>query len=562
MSDNSWKKRMQDIDSFWDLDLLIDKRSRRSEKKISDPAEPTDSSQEVQRSEGTDRTSELCEVSAPERETDTLIKRYVIPRREENEPVAIREYRYEDSLIHSVRVYDWSSGYNYYEDFYRDVKKYFDVSVEDAEQVSFFSYVPQYSQMDSAQKKWYFYFRDRARRGEFIRVEYSYILLYCFELINSAELADPAEVIAQLTRVWKNYHGAYPQLNKYLAEWICDFGLIFDVSFPSDILGSEVSELMRSSTLKEYYASAEYGSAQSFVGLIIEFCSAYNYRLSRYYENNSAVYDRFIRQILEGLFESGILGGFTTESCNITRQAFVGALAPYPIKKRIQISYCSFSRTNEFRYTVGDIIKYSENKIREHLYIKSRLSVYGIDDEVRGYIDSRAAELLAGVERPKRGRAETRAQAEYEKLYDLPKKDFSLDEAKRIESSSWHTTRMLVEAFEDGDEHQCDDACTDAKAEACEETAPEPKTATEKAETEDRSPLAPYRELLSYILASDAKGQKRYAAEHGQMLEYLADRINEIGTELYGDMLVEEEADAYAPIEDYIPLIEKEVENG
>lgn len=556
MAQGDWKRKVDDLDKFWDLELLVDNGRRQSSVDRREPL-THDNTKSVPR--------ELCEIDDAPTEKDTCIKRYIIPKRMDADiPAPEREYRYENSLIHEVKVYEWSTGYNYYEDFYRDVKKYFDISVSYADEAEFFSYVPQYSQMDAAQMNRYFYFRTMARQGEFIRIDYSYVLLYCFELISSAELMKPDDVIAQLTLIWKNYYKIYPQINKYLKEWISDFGLIYGVGFPSELLGKEISELMRDAVLKEYYASGEYDNVSNFVGLIIEFCSAYNYRLSRYYEKHAALYDDFITAALNGAFEDHLLGGFTTESCNITRQSFVGAIAPRQIKKKIQVSYCSFSRTNEFRYVVGDVIKYCENKIREHVGIKSRLSVYSIDESVRGYVDQLAGRYFASAKKQPRAKKMT-TQNEYEALYDTPKKEFSIADAKKIENASWETTQMLVDAFSEPSkvEEICVDSDTNVSAVSKNETSPVDTdiSSIEGTERSD-SPLAKYRELLSLILSGDARGQRDYARERGQMLEYLADEINTIGAEIYGDVLIEEIDGAYAPIEDYISLIEKEVENG
>ncbi len=542
MAESDWKKKVHDMDDFWNLDLLIDSGRKRNDTEVSRHAD-------VDRSY--DCINALYEVNDSPKETSTCIRRYVIPEKKTASVHPEREFKYENSLIHEVKIFEWSAGYNYYEDFYRDVRKYFNVSVDEAEEAEFFSYVPQYSQMDAAQKKRYFYFRTRARHREFIRVDYSYVLLYCFELISSAELMGASEVLAQLTLVWKNYHKIYPQINKYLSEWICDFGLINGIEFPSDLLGVELSELMRGATLKEYYASGEYNNVGHFVNLIIEFCSAYNYRKSRYYEKYSELYDEFITRALNGAFDERLLYGFTTESCNVTRQTFIGAIAPRQIKKRIQVGYCSFSRTNEFRYVVGDVIKYCENKIREHSGVKSRLSVYSIDESIKKYIDSSAAQYFANIEKPKK--VKKVATSEYDVLYDIPKKEFSLADAKKIENASWATTQMLVDAF-------AEPACNEDKS-MCDATNPIPDNGI-VSEPQSRSPLYEYRALLSLILSNDAQGQRDYARESGHMLEYLADEINSIGAELYGDVLVEEVDGAYAPIEDYISLIEKEVENG
>lgn len=559
MSDKSFKERTEELNDFWDLDLLLGKRERRAERDDVKKAERTENTAPANASE-----NKLCLVESddPRERSDTYIKRYVLPKRTERVTVPEREYSFSDSLIHEVKILPWGEGYNYYADFYGDVKKYFSVEREEyAEPVQFFSYVPQYSHMDAAQKKRYFYFRTLARRGEFIDdISYFYILLYCFELLSSGELAEPSEVLLQLISLWRHYRRMHPRLNKYLSEWICDFGLLYGLTLPNILSSEELSELMRSSSLKEYYASGTSLCGEDFAEIIIEFCSAYNYRTSRYYADNREIYESFIGRALRELFDGGYLTGFTSEECEITRQLFVGAIAPCAIKKKALIEYCSFSRTNELRYAIGDVLKYCENKIRASLLIKSRLTVYDIDENVKKFIDSLSERLL---HKKQPARARTEKPPEYERLYDAPKREFSLDRAKRIESESWSTTELLVEAFsEDASDFSADlSAGEDISPKKCDAVISPPPKNGGGDESADVSPLAEYREFLSLALTSDAQGQRRYARERGVMPEYVADEINRIGAELYGDVLIEEADGVWRPIEDYLALIEKEVKN-
>lgn len=547
MSESDFKNKISNLDSFWDLDSLVVKKGI--------PKKPTETFSHMPSQSDATKERELADINIvknTQNSSNTTIKRYIIPKQANVSEKPDKEYSPENSLIHNVKIYSWNADYNYYEDFYRDVKRYFNIEGGEAEHVPFFSYVPQYSQMNRAQSLWYFRFRSAARAGEFIASDYSYILLYCFELINSASLMSAEEVIKQLALIWKNYRKIYPQLNKYLSEWIVDFGLLNGVAFPKDLLGSSLCELMQNSTLKEYYASSVYKDRASFVKLILQFCSAYDHRRSRYYENNAPIYDAFIEKTLEVLFERGLLEGFSTEDCTITRQAFIGALVPYNIKKKIEISYCSFSRTNDFRYVVGDIVKYCENKIRAHLSIKSKLGVFSLDDGIRRHIDALAQQYFAGMQKLRKEK--TPSENEYDKLYDVPKKEFSLADAKEIESDSWNITERLIEAFADNSEQEQNLQ----HAEKAEDISL--KTEPLKAEKSE-SVFAKYKDFLTLVLDGDFRAQRAYAHKRGIMLEALVDEINGISAELFGDVLLEECDGGYAPIEDYISLIEKEV-NG
>ena len=520
MSDNNWKNKISNLDSFWDLDSLI------STKRTT--GKGNDARKEVK----------MHELELEGEKESTVIKKYILPKKAESEPpdTPEREYCSDISLIHNVKIFAWKSNYNYYENFYNDVKKYFDFEVDSAEPVPFFSYVPQYSQMNGEQSRWYFFWRNRARHGEFLPSDYTYILLYVFEIINSGTLMSAEEGIKQLCLVWKNYHKVYPQLNKYLSEWICDYGLINQVTLPKNIFEKEISVVMQASNLKEFYASGALDDSTGFVKLILEFCSNYSYKNSRYYESNEALYNEFIQRTLKLLFDGGLLQGFSTEDCTMKRDSYTGALCSYHAKKKIEIKYCSFSRTNEFRYIIGDIIKYAENKIRAYLSIKSRLGVFSLSDDIRRRIDEYSSEYF--IKKPKVKKEE---KYEYDKLYDVPKKEFSLSDAVRIESDSWQTTQRLVEAFED---------------EEVEELAAPIEPKSEPAQETD-DPFSKYIEFLTFVFEKDFSNQKKFAAREGTMLEIVADEINSIAADILGDILIEEDAEGYTAIEEYTEILEK-----
>ena len=527
MSDNSWKNKISKLDSFWDLDSLI------STKRTA--VKSNDSRKEIK----------AHEIELEGEGESTVIKKYILPKKAEAEPpdTPEKEYCSDISLIHNVKIFAWKSNYNYYENFYNDVKKYFDFKVDSAELVPFFSYVPQYSQMNGEQSRWYFFWRNRARQGEFLPSDYTYILLYVFEIINSGTLMSAEEGIKQLCLVWKNYHNTYPQLNKYLSEWICDYGLVNQVCLPKNIFGKEISLVMQGSNLKEFYASSALDDSQGFVKLILEFCSNYSYKNSRYYASNEALYDEFIQRTLKLLFDSGLLQGFSTEDCTMKRDAYTGALCSYHAKKKIEIKYCSFSRTNEFRYIIGDIIKYAENKIRAYLSIKSRLGVFSLSDGIRRRIDEYSSEYFI-----KKPTAKKEEKHEYDKLYDIPKKEFSLSDAVRIESDSWQTTQRLVEAFESEEEK--------APAEPVEQKIGPAERKPEPAQDTD-DPFSPYIEFLTFVFEKDFSNQKKFASREGKMLEIIADEINNIAADAFGDILIEEDAEGYTVIEEYTEILEK-----
>lgn len=525
---SKWQDKISELDSFWDLDSLISK---------SFPKKRIDKNPTEQCS---------AEITAESEENNgTVIKRYLIPQRpyfdEGYKPE--KEFSCENSLIHSIKIYSWKSNYNYYENFYNDVKRFHNVHCDEAEEVKFFSYVPQYSQMNTKQSKWYFYWRDKARQGEFLPTDYSYIILYIFEIINSEYDSGADKALEQMCLIWKNYRKAYPQLDKYLCEWICDFGLINNVSVLRGIFGNEISEIMRYSSVKEFYASSYIDDSDGFVDIILEFCSNYDYKKSRYYSENSGIYDATIKSTLKELIDGGALTGFSTEDCSMRRDSYVGALCSFHAKKKIEIKYCSFSRTNEFRFIVGDIIKYTENKIRTYLSIKSKLGVFSLNDDVKKEIDGIVHfDILKKKNIEKQGIAKN----DYDRLYDPPQKEFSLSDAKKIESDSWETTKKLVEAFEEEDQDEI----------IQKEASKMPEAGSDRADV-----FGEYIEFLTAVKRKNFSEQKLIAEKMGKMTDNISDEINEKAIEIYGDVLLEDSGDGYAVIPEYEGLLDDLIDN-
>ena len=116
------------------------------------------------------------------------------------------------------------------------------------------------------------------------------------------------------------------------------------------------------------------------------------------------------------------------------------ALTTCPIKYRITVEYRKISEEPEVRLLVTSALKYTENKLRALLGVKSRLAVKDFDESYAGIIDSYFEKLFREVNR-ERMKAN---RPEYEKLYEAKEEERSLDGADEIERSSWITTARVV----------------------------------------------------------------------------------------------------------------------
>ena len=65
---------------------------------------------------------------------------------------------------------------------------------------------------------WYLWFRELVGKGQYPDTDYSYILLYVYEIINLPHCGDAMERREILLGLWLNYRKRYAQLDSYLPE--------------------------------------------------------------------------------------------------------------------------------------------------------------------------------------------------------------------------------------------------------------------------------------------------------------------------------------------------------
>ena len=538
----------QELDSFWDISALMPKPRR---------------GQGIRRPESVE-TVEICSDEPPVKSDDS--RRITVapdhtrahsPRVSHPDPFDTDakptspelEYEPEHALIRRVRVFEKRGQYNYYEQFFDHANKIGRLKGSKCDSVPFFSYVPQFSQLTKPQLDWYLWWRECVWQGTYMPTDFSYILLYIYEIINTGGHKNPAWGQRQLLELWHQYRRSYPRLDRLLGEWVCDFCLIHQLPSPGYGFVHRLNGALASCSLKEFYVGGIRDSDSDCIGTVmLTFCSNYNYKDSKFYKSDTKeLYDKHISGALNSVFECLRLNGedsrfFKTEHSRVARDAFSGALCSYAIRKKLEIEYVSLLRSYELRFLVTDAIKYSENKVRAVIGVKSRLTVHNLAPSVRECIDKYFAEALPPVKKTEA------VVAEYEHLYDAPRTQLSPEHAALIEQTSWETTERLTAAFED------EDLLTVQAPEVISIPVAEPVFVPDTAGDMGGSlaeALCEYMEFLRLADACDFEGQRKYAAAHGQMIDLIIDKINEISVENFGDVILEEGDGGYVIIEDY-----------
>lgn len=525
---------------FWDISALVPKKKKPTYK-------PTVA-----------RDVSAVEITAPPVAAEEQ-RTYFVSRTYESElrakPAPERAYAPKHPLLLAVRIYAREGTPAWHDRFREQTLKLYPYEGRDCPRVGFFSYVPQYGQMSRAQLDYYLWWRTNFRQGRAIEADFSYLLLYLYEIVNLGDSIDPMKGQADILRLWLSYRGVHQGLDALVREWLADYTLLHALPPPA-LPARELRDMIKGARLRELYVGGADESAMR--DAMLHFCSNYDYKKSKFYGGEAKeIYDRVLPGALAVAFDylqkenaenASRQGGYST----VTLELFTGAPVAAAYKKQLEVDFLSFSHTYRMRYVISDVLKYAENAIRAHLGVKSRLSVYEVPAALMPALDAYLGEAL-----PKRVQKKHAAEIPaYEARYDLPEAPLSFDRAMEIEAASWETTRKLVEAFEDA-------PAAEIIPPVPEKPAPLP-TFSEPS-TENVLPASPWRAALGKLVeflplahTGTREAQRAFAAENGMMLDLLADKINTVSGDIFGDILLEETDGRYTIIEDYLPELEAE----
>ncbi len=596
--------RADALDDFWDIDRLIPERPAR---RGAARPRPTPEAVEIEVPVRVERASDTVQTVAPATAPATApavaaspiteaartaprrpappaqngggapVTHYVPPHTAAEEEEPLLDYRPDGVLLHRVRVFAWHSNFHYFDQFVGDATRYagMEPPAEMPRRETFFSYFPQYVQLNRRQAAWYLWWRGQVRSGVLPDTDYAYVLLYIFELINLE--APDAETARRhrdaLAAVWVAYRRAYPQLDHYMCEWLCDYCLIHALPAPLELLSPALDAIIAGSRLKEFYlvsvidpSGGRADRPLATARILMRHCCQYDYRKSKFAQGeHKALFDRTIPAAVAAALPL-LLGGpagkpvITMLDSTVTRDAYTGALCAYQNKRRVEVAYTSFSRSHELRFLIGDMVKHVENRLRGWIGVRSRLSVMSLPIPLRDALDAYLNPLAPAKSAPSAKKKEA-PRPDYEALYDLPAKPLSLADAAAIEAESWETTRILTEAF--AEEEPPVEAPTKAPANASVPVtaAPPVSEPVSEATPPPAAPLAregstPFGALTPFIaaaLAGDATAQRAAATSLGKMLDAIADAVNAITAEgEIGDIVLEDDGTGfYAVIEDY-----------
>ncbi len=519
-----------DRDDFWDIDKLVPRKTAplttfSTKEKLVDVEIGLDESQ----MNDTAASGEERKLTAPP------------PSSSKQEAKDELVYCPKSGLLKRVSVRHTPDKYDFHANFVKAAELYFDFKTAPCDFVSYYSYMPQYTQLNQAQRNYYFYWRSMVRRKKYIKTDYSYFYLYVYEIINLPELIPPKQGLDLLLDIWCEYRKALPNIDANMALWVQDYCLVYQLDCPIDRIREFVFSVVGASGFKEFYLSDAETLGAEGAASVIAYLSDYDWRTGKFSGGeNKEAYERHLIGAMSVLVSRLLLGGkILTEDwtpAKMERSAFRSALTTSAIKYRISVEYRPISEETELRGIVTSALKYTENKLRALMGVKSRLAVKELPAEYRALIDEYFVELFDKVNR-ERQRAN---RPEYEKMYELQSNELSTSDADEIERASWTTTARLIE---DIDEYKEDEAeMTDTGEIASNSTE----------EGVDTYGLDSARlRFIKAALDENSAEMRAIAAELGEIEDSLADEINEAFADGFGDVVLELGDDGYKVIDDY-----------
>ena len=526
--------KYDDLDAFWDLGRIIPKKKKLTTFNTSTtPAE--------HKIDGDDLPSSEMKltISPADGGLDQIEERSYIPTR--------------NSLIKEVTIRRWVDKYDFYGNFRKAAILYYDYKTDKCEFAPYYSYMPQYSQLTIPQKQYYFYWRDMVRCGKFIKSDYSYLYLFVYEILNLPDKLPPKEGLDLLCKLWKEYRDDLPKIDASFAAWIQDYCLVHELQCPMEQISEFIFDVISASSFKEFYLSEIGIAGDAGTDTMIAYLSDYDFRKCKYRTpENKEAYTRYMLSAMSIVIfalmnrENPVYD--RSKVSVVERDAFPRSLCTHAVKCRLKIKYTPLSQDIKLRTIVTMAVRYTENKLRAHLGVKSRLAIKDLPEEYKclidGYFNSLTSEKSERIKREN--------IPEYEALYDAPKEALSISGADKIEQESWETTARLVG----------DDISVEEDDISYSPAMPQDDDMREKV-SDSSSKFICENDSCNFGCDESTYGLSKhevlliddiicgrnceFSLERSEMIE----RINEAFAERFGDVIIELEDEQYKIIEDY-----------
>lgn len=247
-----------------------------------------------------------------------------------------------------------------------------------AKHVPFKAYWSSYADMDAAQSRWYYYWRNEVRNGRYPPTDLSYIFIHVYECIHGVGFKTILHAYGHLWALWHNYRRQHPRLDRYLMQWMLDLNAYYEVGMDSlDIVRSSVGAA--SSGISSDLIVASLATRKGEVPTVdqLALIAKFDPRSGKFYREfaDTNLIDRTLQlgfKALDDYFRettsTGVIEAHQPKrQVKLANVAFAGALFSYQPKKVLIAEVSAYSSLTKFPKLIEDTLKLSENILRKQV---------------------------------------------------------------------------------------------------------------------------------------------------------------------------------------------------
>ena len=405
----------------------------------------------------------------------------------------------------------------------------------------YFSYAPCFSELTPAQLDTYLCFRADAMRGVKRRTDYSYFLLFVYELINLCDSGDAQRTLDLLIWLWKNFRKDFAVIDRLFCDWIFDLCLEFSLPLPFSALEGVLPLIpfrqnppLYGCFIFDHLLRTGGSPDAGMTDFLLRCLCDYNFRRVGFYLSRpdyAAAIDGFVSELFSrGLLTSAdrrraFLSLPVPTPVKVRRPMYSGAVVDPLRKKRVELEFCPLTGDPNVKDRFTSLIKYADNKVRRLFGAKAKFSSVNVSPLHSEFIDE-VFETFFSRQRPETFVVQPAAPRKLE---------VDLERARGIEESSWDSTRVLTAGIEnEGELVEIGPA-----ARVFETSVTEEPPAYEGGVTEFCASLDDGEQgFLLRLLYADPAEARRYAAGCGQFFESFVGRLNRKAREFAGDVVL------------------------
>ena len=284
--------------------------------------------------------------------------------------------------------------------FVEQARAYVDRTESQAEPVPFMQYWPTYKSMDSAQERWYFYWRAQLRQGNRLPTDLSYLFVHIYEVINMISFESAGEAFKHLDEFWRTNRQLQPELDRYLPDWIADFIVLHELAPNALSWYSHVSQI---TGVTDLYFSLEawVQSGDSFEALpdgTIFALAKYNPTKSKFYKKFAESIDlhQGYKKALVAMDEAArkeqgktLLQMHQPKRRQVIRRAlFASAVHDYPGTEIEIAATHAWTEVEPLTASLNSIIKHADNVLRGQAGYRYRVRGIQLTEESKSVIET------------------------------------------------------------------------------------------------------------------------------------------------------------------------------